>query len=142
VVARRMETWWNENGKSSSSANPSAAPMLSSSDWLSNFLTALRFCSTTWFYIERLFLQVIESLIDGRDHVAGLGPSHNRAVGRSIVISALCWRFSTPSTYFRLKASPRILRILLAGFNFLADVGSDYVLPRVYSTRLFGLSKT
>src|SRR5271157_3935780 len=110
--------------------------MLSCNDWPSNFLTALRFLlSHLVLYLSACLCRWSSaSLTADTMSVVWASPTIG-PLGGLIVISALCWRFSTARITLVSNRSPRILRILLRPVSTsLRMVGVVSYFLAVYST--------
>ena len=80
---------------------------------------------------ERLLLQVVERFIDRREHVVGLGQSHNRTVGRVDGDFGFMLALFDGQNYLGLESvAQNLAEFVEAGFNFFADGGSNFVFSR------------
>src|SRR5271169_872082 len=110
--------------------------MSPSNDWPSNFLTALRFLLSHFvLYLSACFCRWSRASLTADIMSAVWANPTMGPFGGLMVISALCWRFSTARITLLSNRSPRILRILLRPVSTSLRTGGviTYFLA-VYST--------
>ncbi len=85
-------------------------------------------CAPARLVFDCLFFQMIESLVDGRLHVAGLGQSDQRSVARADGDFCFVAVLLHGQDYFGFKfVAKDFTDFQQAGFDFLADGGSNFV---------------